>query len=448
MRTRQTILLMTALLLFSHPVHGEMDLATLPQRDAVRITIYKAADLTLVQEQRALTLKEGLNPLRFSWANTLIDPTSLDLLPKAHGDKIQVLDLTFGPRTRDVGLWHVESAFSGRVPMEVTYLSSGLSWRALYLATLSRDEKTMRLESFFRVSNHSGEDYENAEVRLLVGKIHLIDRIADLARRPHPYGGPKAPAPGAREYRTEAEAAPTAELKRRFVAAEKMARARPKEIRTEGLSEYFLYSIEGRETIPNGWAKRLSGFDLDEIPVRNLYRHDERRWGSRVIRFLSFKNDAPHKLGVTPIPGGELQVYRNLGDGDLISYEGKSRFKYIPVGEDVELTLGQADNVIVKPRLTAYKTDQYLFDDLGNIAGWDEIQNFKVEVKNRREIPIKVEITRQFPTPSWDLEKSGDFGVYEKVDKDTVKFTLDLGMRETKRFSYTLTSHHGKRAKE
>ena len=32
----------------------------------------------------------------------------------------------------------------------------------------------------------------------------------------------------------------------------------PKEIKKEGLSEYFLYTIEGTETIPNGWSKRLS----------------------------------------------------------------------------------------------------------------------------------------------------------------------------------------------
>ena len=31
----------------------------------------------------------------------------------------------------------------------------------------------------------------------------------------------------------------------------------PKEIIKEGLSEYFIYTIEGTETIPNGWSKRM-----------------------------------------------------------------------------------------------------------------------------------------------------------------------------------------------
>jgi len=30
-----------------------------------------------------------------------------------------------------------------------------------------------------------------------------------------------------------------------------------KEIIKEGVSEYFIYTVEGRDTIPNGWSKRL-----------------------------------------------------------------------------------------------------------------------------------------------------------------------------------------------
>ncbi len=62
---------------------AKVDLVTLPTRDTVQLTIYNSADMTLVRESRALTLKDGKNKLQFSWANTLIDPTSLEMLPKA-----------------------------------------------------------------------------------------------------------------------------------------------------------------------------------------------------------------------------------------------------------------------------------------------------------------------------------------------------------------------------
>jgi len=443
---RNLILFATIALLLGYDLaSAKVDLAILPKRDTVQLTIYNSVDLTLVREKRALTLKSGLNRLQFSWANTLIDPTSLDMLPATDADQIDILDLTFPPRVRNLGLWHVQSQISGKVPVEINYLTSGLSWRAFYMGTLSTDEKVMRMQGYVRVTNNSGEDYENAQVRMIVGKIHLIDRIFDLSRRQYPYGRPGS-APAAPMAKMAAAKEQMAEVKRVYMQAEEVALARPKEIKKEGLSEYFLYTIEGTETIPHEWSKRLPSFAVDEVPVVNLYKYEAERYGNQVVRFLSFKNDEKHNLGDTPIPGGTLKVYRTLDKSAHLSYEGQSEFKYIPVDEDIELSLGPVANVIVKPTLMGFMTDRYLFDNDGNISGWDEIRTFEVEVKNTRDIPIKVEVARNFNASSWDLTKSGVFGTFEKVDLDTVKFTLMLNGHEIKRFNYILTTHHGQQA--
>ena len=162
---------------------AKVDLVSLPKRNTVQLTIYNSADMTLVRDSRELTLKEGVNRMEFSWANTLIDPTSLEMLAKAQADKIEVLDLDYPPRVQNLGVWTLKSAVSGKVPVEISYLTSGLSWRAFYMGTLTSDEKTMRLEGYVRVANNSGEDYENAQTRLIVGQVHLLDQIAELARR-------------------------------------------------------------------------------------------------------------------------------------------------------------------------------------------------------------------------------------------------------------------------
>jgi len=425
---------------------AKVDLVTLPSRDTVQLTIYNSADMTLVRESRALTLKDGANKLQFSWANTLIDPTSLEMLPKANADKIDIADLTYPPRVRNLGLWNIDSGVSGKVPVEITYLTSGLTWRAFYMGTLTEDEKAMRLKGYVRVTNNSGEDYENAQTRLIVGKVHILDQIAKLARRQYPYGRPgQIPMPAAM-------AAPTEEGERRArVVMEKAVGAmpsRPKEVKKEGLSEYFLYTIEGTETIPNGWSKRLLSFDVDQVPVINLYKYEEERYGPSVVRFLSFKNDEEHKLGETPIPGGMLKVYRGVGDKGHLSYTGQSSFKYIPVDEDVELNLGPVANLVVEPKLMDFKTENYRFDRRGNVSGWDEIHTFKIEVRNTRELNVKVEIKRNFNTQYWDIDYSGDFGAFEKEDLDTVKFTLNLQPRSTKQFEYILRTYHGDREED
>ena len=440
---RRIILTLFIIVVVAGSAWAKVDLVTLPSRDTVQLTIYNSADMTLVRESRALTLKDGENKLQFSWANTLIDPTSLEMLPQASADKIDIADLTYPPRVRNLGLWNIDSGVSGKVPVEITYLTSGLSWRAFYMGTLNEDEKTMRLQGYVRVTNNSGEDYENAQTRLIVGKVHILDQIAELARRQYPYGRPGVPPPVTRPAVTRM---PSRGRRAAIVLEETAGVAmKPKEIKKEGLSEYFLYTIEGTETIPTGWSKRLQSFDVDEVPVVNLYKYEQERYGNSVVRFLSFKNDEEHKLGDTPIPGGMLKVYRGVGDKGHLSYTGQSSFKYIPVDEDVELNLGAVGDVVVEPKLMNFETKNYRFDRDRNISGWDEVCKFKIEVRNTRDIGVKVEIQRNSPTQYWKLNTRQE---YEKVDLDTVKFTLILEPRSKQAFEYTMTTYHGVRQED
>ena len=429
---------------------AKVDLVTLPARDTVQLTIYNSADLTLARESRALTLQEGTNALQFSWADTLIDPTSLEMLPKAHAGEIDIAELVYPPRVRNLGLWNIASEIGGKVPVEISYLTSGLSWRAFYMGTLAPDEKTMRLQAYVRVTNNSGEDYENAQVRLIVGQVHLLDEIVALARRQYPYGSPVGLVGD--DLRLGKGFAAKREMEEAtFFHAVALDAAEPmeaKQIVKEGLSEYFLYTIEGTETIPNGWSKRLSSFEVDAVPVVNLYKFEEQRYGPNVMRFLSFANDAEHDLGTTPIPGGVLKVYRDVGRRAHLSYVGQSAFKYIPVNEDVELNLGAVRDVVVEPVLKNFKTDSYRFDRRGNVAGWDEIRAFEIQVRNARDIRVKVEVQRHFDTPYWTLVKTGEIDEFEKVDSTTVKFTLQLPPRSQKTFSYTLTTYQGTRRED
>jgi hypothetical protein len=95
-----------------------------------------------------------------------------------------------------------------------------------------------------------------------------------------------------------------------------------------------------------------------------------------------------------------------------------------------------------------FETENYRFDRRGDISGWDEIRTFKIEVRNTRDINVKVEIKRNFNTQHWNLKKSGDFGQFEKVDLDTIKFTLLLKPRSAKTFEYILRTYHRERQED
>ena len=191
MRTILSILVANAaLLLLAGGAGADVDLTVLPERDSVQITVYNSADLTLVREVRTLTLREGDNRLSFAWSGTLVDPTSVALRAPKHGDRVELINASYPPRIGGKAVWTVKSEVAGPVPVEITYFISGVSWHAFYMATLSRDELSVKIQGYVRVTNQSGDDFANAQTRLIVGKIHQVDAIAELAKRTEPYGRP------------------------------------------------------------------------------------------------------------------------------------------------------------------------------------------------------------------------------------------------------------------
>jgi hypothetical protein len=80
--------------------------------------------------------------------------------------------------------WNVKSEVDGEATIQITYFTSGITWSADYIAIADKDENKLNIDGFVRVTNNSGEEYENAQVRLVVGTINLVEKIAELARVP------------------------------------------------------------------------------------------------------------------------------------------------------------------------------------------------------------------------------------------------------------------------
>jgi hypothetical protein len=437
LRTWPTLALV-ALLFSLSPAPARINVVTLPGRDTVQLTIYNSADLTLVKETRVLTFRKGLNKLEFSWANTLIDPTSVEFRALTHADAVDVLDISFPPRVTNTLEWRIKSEFAGEVKVEIRYFTSGISWSADYVAEAAKDEKAMALAGNVRVNNNSGEDYENAQVRLVVGVIRLVDEIVKLAQQGRP-GGPPPPPPAA---------APAGQVRARTVLAdslafaEKAAANKPAEIIKEELSEYFLYTVEGRDTIPTGWSKRLPSFQAPGVPITSYYKFERERWGDAVMRYYRFTNSLPSKLGKEPLPDGAVKAFRVVTDDQLYAFVGGTSVKYIPVNETVELELGNDREVLVKPRLMNWVKTDIAFDNDGNVKGWTTKETWEIEVQNSKDIEIALDIRRNF-SGDWAMTTEAP---YEKVDANKVKFVLPLKAREKRTFGYEVTTRLGTNA--
>ncbi len=444
-----------------------VDLSTVPSRDSVQLTIYNSEDLTLVRETRKVSFKKGVNPLQFSWANTLIDPTSVRLRFLTHSEKLELLDTTFPHSKPQMLYWNVQSEIEGEATVEITYFTSGISWSADYLCIANPDETEMGFEGFVRVANNSGEEYENAQVRLVVGKINLVEKIAQLAQLPANKGN-------------------SVMLLGRVAAKDKMldmdgewgvvngpmggnglgfggrrAAKRPKEVIKEGLSEYFIYTIEGTETIPNGWSKRMRSFEGQTVPFKIQYRYRPAEYGDRLVRMYQLTNDKESKLGTTPLPDGMVRVFRQ-NERNGLSFLVAQQIKYVPIGDKIELNLGQDPEVIFElVKLRTWRDNIWMqiqgadvfkqVDEPGvqieinsSVAGWDDHTLYAQRIRNYTKKLIDVEIRRTLP--GHVIFRSG-LGA-KNHDYQTVEYSATVKPGQKSDLLYEVLQHQGRNAKQ
>ncbi len=445
------VVLATAALLLLAPVVAQarnIDLVTLPQRDKVQLTIYNSEDLTLVKETRSITFKKGINRLEFSWANTLIDPTSAYLRPLGHQKEIEVLDTTFPADRPEVLIWNVDSKFEGQVPVEVSYFTSGISWNADYVMVTDKDETKASFDGYVTVVNNSGEDYEGAEVRLVVGTINLVEKIRQLA----PSSGKPVSEVTARlkdgAIRKELEMydrngyAETVGSLNSDLVVTHAAR-----IVKEGLSEYFIFTVEGRQTVKTGWSQRMVSFRAKDVPFEVLYRYRPHQYGDRPVRFFILANDKEHKLGESPLPDGTIRVFRETGQGGLSFYVAQST-KYIPTQEKIELNVGKDDQVVYERVVLDVQRQNFIYDETVRqkppVVGWDETRKWKEEIRNYRAKDIKIEIRHVL---DGDVEFAPPAGG-KLFDFQTVEYTLTVKPGEKLPLETSGTFHLGRNQKQ
>ena len=197
-----------------------------------------------------------------------------------------------------------------------------------------------------------------------------------------------------------------------------------KQIVKEGLSEYFIYTVEGTETIPTGWSKRLRSFEADDAPLKIEYRYRPREYGEQLVRMYLLANDEESNLGTTPLPDGVVRVFRDNGR-DGLSYLAQQTIKYVPIGDKIELNLGVDPEVVfelVKTRSAReeiwtqiHGTDKFKLvgddarreEENASVVGWNDRLSYQQRIRNYTARPINVEIRRHVRRACHVRERAG-----------------------------------------
>jgi hypothetical protein len=214
----------------------------------------------------------------------------------------------------------------------------------------------------------------------------------------------------------------------------------------EGLAEYFIFSVEGKQTIKNGWSQRMVSFRAREVTFDVLYRCRPHQYGPRPMRFFLLVNDAEHKMGEAPLPDGVIRVFRDNGKGGLNFFAAQS-VKYIPIKEKVELNVGTDDQVVYERVVLDVSRSNFLYSDPPNprVNGWDEKRVWQEEIRNYRRRGIKMEIRHVLPGDAeFGMEALG----LKLYDFRTVEYTLDLPAGAMRKFASSGTFHLGSARKQ
>jgi hypothetical protein len=252
-----------------------------------------------------------------------------------------------------------------------------------------------------------------------------------------------------------------------------------KKVVKQGLSEYFLFTIEGREDIKDKEPKRLVSMKVADVPLECIYKLTDRERGDHFTKFYRFKNEklldeegneidlpAMENLGLSPLPDGMVRLYSEYVNKDL-AYVGGTATKYVPIGDRVEVNVGRDPDITIIRRLkdqqiTDVVSRQYRrrIDDefvmYYDMIDYDETFFYEEEIVSGKPVVAKAEIERRFDAnvvlwgsdgqpKDWNSDEEGAYvdlheidGRVERVDQNHVKYFLTLAPGEKRFVKYSV----------
>jgi hypothetical protein len=270
---------------------------------------------------------------------------------------------------RDRPTWVVQLASdrAGERDLELSYLTTGMGWRADYVAELNAAEDRLDLSGWVTLTNRSGTVYRNARLQLVAGDVHRASAPKTLDK---------------------------------FEVREMMAMPEAPRMAEEALLDYHLYTLDRSTTIKENQVKQVALLTATAVPAVKEYvlRGNEYYYRSRsgslgdklkAAVFLEFANREKSGLGL-PLPKGIMRVYKQDSSGNP-QFVGEDRIDHTAKNEKVRLRLGDAFDVTAEKKQTDFK----------KLAGGEKEtlieSTYRIELKNAKDKPVTVKVEEPMP---------------------------------------------------
>jgi len=298
-------------------------------------------------------------------------------------------ELPEGLITRPTLVWLVENKGPVKQRVEVSYLTTGMSWHAEYVGILDAKDQNLDLGGWVSIDNRSGVTFPEAQLLLVAGSIHRAQRPGRVLRK-------------ARETVTLAEAAPSFQEKEFF--------------------EYHLYTLTRPATLKDRQQKQIELFPATRTPIKKEYTYDGARDSKKVKVTIQFQNREKDGLGMA-LPAGKVRLYKPEGEAQVLV--GEDFLDHTPRDEEVRLDVGDAFDVVGERTRVSFR-------QLGNRANEEEI---KIEIRNHKKETITVNIVEHF-SGDWTIKQES--AEHAKKDANTAEWRLKVPARGKQSVGYTV----------
>jgi hypothetical protein len=323
----------------------------------------------------------------------------IDLVPRAGNIKdVRFSALPEGLLTRPTLVWLVDAKAAGKQLVKVAYAATHTTWRVDYRARVSQAGDRLDLAGWVTVTNKTGTTFKDAQVKLMAGDIHLVQK--ETTGRDHAPSGGKA--------------------KIDFKGGE---------ITEKAFADYHLYELGRKTTLKDQATKQIELLDVGNIPVVKRYvlpRHEE-----RVLAVLEFTNSSTSAKGLgVPLPKGPVRVFQ-LDQDETPELIARCAIDHTARDETVRLPIGSTFDLKVVRKIMAERADK----------GKQEL-DIEVRLRNHTKEAVTVEVQEAIDgrTNLIMLKNSHPF---EKRDVRTLAFMVPVPANGETVLTYTIryTTH-------
>ena len=451
------------------PTRGEkMESSKVPTAHAaepgVQLTVYND-NTALVNDVRNISLKEGVNEVRFTDVASKIDPTSVHFASVTDPTGTQVLEQNF-----EYDLVSTDKLLQKYIDSKIKVLTKdGTSYQGKLLGVaggiiLQKDDGTTVVVSRDNVQDLSFPSLPEGLITKptlswLVKAAKGGDHTIEVAYLTEGIGwhsdyvlalsADDSHADLTGWVTVDNEAGTTfkdAHLKLIAGALHRVEERRPpvlkaavpaptatpeKQVKERNLFEYHLYDVARPVTLKNNQTKQIEFVSAHGIPVEKWFVLDSQRswrWGGnsskgQVQVQIRFKNDKDSGLGI-PLPKGKVRIYKADVDGSQ-QFVGEDSIDHTPKDEPVKLVVGQAFDIVgQRTQLSSKK--------LGSNS---RQETWKVEIRNHKDEKVTVHVIEHF-WGDWEIVKESL--KHQKIDAYTIQYVVEVPANGTAQVTYTV----------